>query len=97
MQSDINPERGGRGNPPSSASLLPLYERFSGVSHLEITIMKLFAALPAILGAALQVAGQASNDAKVISELKDVPSRLDRINTISTDSDVSSRRPSMFW
>ena len=53
--------------------------------------MKLSAALPVILGVALQVFGQQTDTAKFLAGLEEIPAQVDRINSFSADSLASSR------
>jgi len=56
--------------------------------------MKFFAAIPLILGAALQAVAQtpdAAQAAELVADLKRAPTQLARLNILKNNKDVSAR------
>jgi len=94
------PNTGPNPHPPSTLRLLLttflshlLYERTLTFTPSLIT-MKFFAAIPLILGAALQAVAQATDAnkaAELVADLKRAPTQLARLNILKNNEDVSIR------
>ena len=114
VRGGVHPENGIKPDPntgpnphsPSTLRLLlttflshPLYERTLTFTPSLIT-MKFFAAIPLILGAALQAVAQtpdANQAAELVADLKRAPTQLARLTILKNNEDVSIRLSSTLW